>query len=51
MAAATRSWFETVRLGAARAVIEMGTRLREAVELEERIASLESGHAAQGRVA
>jgi hypothetical protein len=33
---------ETVRLGAARAVIEMGQKLRETVELEDRIAALES---------
>ncbi len=31
----------TVRLVAARAVLEMGTKLRETVELEERIAELE----------
>jgi hypothetical protein len=33
---------EMVRLSAARAVLEMGTKLRETVELEERIASLEA---------
>lgn len=33
---------ETVRLGAARAILELGNRLREAVELEARIAALES---------
>lgn len=33
---------ESTRLSAARAVIELGTRLRETVELEERIAALES---------
>jgi transposase-like protein len=32
---------EMVRLSAARAVLELGTKLREAVELEERIAALE----------
>jgi len=31
----------TVRLGAARAVLELGTKLRESVELERRIAILE----------
>lgn len=34
---------ETVRLMAARAVLELGTKLREAVELEQRIAALENG--------
>ena len=33
---------ETVRLSAARAVLELGTKLRESIELEERIAELES---------
>jgi hypothetical protein len=33
---------ETVRLGAARALLELGTTLRESVEWEERIAALES---------
>src|SRR5262245_51311891 len=32
---------EMVRLGAARSVIELGTRVREIVELEERISALE----------
>ena len=32
----------TVRLGAARAVLELGAKLRETVELEARIAALES---------
>ena len=32
---------ESVRLAAARAVLELGSRLRETVELEERIAALE----------
>jgi hypothetical protein len=36
---------ETVRLGAARAVLEMGSRLRETVELEERLAALEARQA------
>jgi len=31
----------TVRLGAARSILELGTRLREAVEIEERLSSLE----------
>ena len=33
---------EMVRLGAARSVIELGTRVREIVELEERITALET---------
>lgn len=32
---------ESVRLGAARSLLELGVRLRESVELEERIATLE----------
>jgi hypothetical protein len=36
-----------VRLGAARAVLELGTRLRESAELEERLAALEQQVAAQ----
>jgi hypothetical protein len=36
---------ETVRLGAARAIIEMGSRLRETVELEDRLATLEQRQA------
>jgi HEAT repeat protein len=32
---------ESVRLGAARALLELGTKLRESVELEERLAALE----------
>jgi len=35
------SYSGSVRLGAARAVLELGVRLRESVELEERIAALE----------
>lgn len=34
---------ETVRLMAARAVIELGTKMREAAQLEERVAALENG--------
>src|SRR5262245_41281334 len=33
---------EQVRLGAARALLELGVRLREAVELEQRVAALEA---------
>ena len=33
---------EMVRLGAARAVLELGTRLRESLELEQRLAALEA---------
>src|SRR5262245_47232421 len=32
-----------VRLSAARAVLELGTKLRESIELEERLAALEAG--------
>jgi hypothetical protein len=32
---------ETVRLGAARALLELGVKLREGVELEQRVADLE----------
>jgi HEAT repeat protein len=32
---------DTVKLGAARSILELGTKLREAVELEERLAELE----------
>jgi len=39
---------ETVRLGAARAVLELGNKLREAVELEARIAALEAGSTKRG---
>jgi hypothetical protein len=42
---------EQVRLGAARALIELGTRLRETVELEERIAALEAGASPGRRIA
>jgi hypothetical protein len=33
---------ESVRLSASRAIVELGTKLRETIELEERIAALES---------
>src|SRR5262249_28802731 len=36
-----------VRLGAARAVVELGTKVRESVELEQRIAALEDRYAAE----
>ncbi|MCC7418656.1 MAG: hypothetical protein IT428_00095 [Planctomycetaceae bacterium] len=36
-----------VRLGAARAIIELGVKLRESVELEERIARLEEARNGQ----
>jgi hypothetical protein len=32
---------ESVRLGAARSLLELGVKLRESVELEERLAALE----------
>ncbi|HEV3298216.1 MAG TPA: hypothetical protein VG055_01150 [Planctomycetaceae bacterium] len=41
---------EMVRLSAARAVLELGTKLRESVELEERIAVLE-GRREQRKIA
>jgi hypothetical protein len=40
---------EAVRLAAARSVLELGTRLREHVELEERLAALEEAQDAGGR--
>ena len=33
---------ETVRLGAARSILELGTKLRESVEFEERVRALEA---------
>ena len=42
---------EMVRLSAARAIIELGSRLRENVELEERIAVLEQGRQQQRKIA
>jgi hypothetical protein len=42
---------EMVRLSAARAVLELGTKLRETVELEERIAALEEGRHERRRTA
>jgi hypothetical protein len=38
-----------VRLGAARTLLELGTKLRESVELEARIAALEAAEAALSR--
>jgi hypothetical protein len=38
----------SVRLGAARAVLELGAKLRETVELEERIRALEMRNAPEG---
>ncbi len=35
---------ESVRLGAARALLELGTKLRDSVELEARLAALEQRH-------
>lgn len=40
---AGRGRSEAVRLGAARAVLELGDRLRTSAELEQRIAALETG--------
>ncbi len=42
---------EMVRLSAARSIIEMGTRLREATETEERLAALEQAQAERDRQA
>jgi hypothetical protein len=33
---------DTVKLGAARSILELGNKLREAVELEQRLAALEA---------
>ena len=38
---------EAVRLGAARSLLELGVKLREPVELEERLAALEA-HISEG---
>jgi hypothetical protein len=37
---------ESVKLGAARAILELGNKLRDAVEVEERLARLEERKAA-----
>lgn len=37
---------ETVRLGAARSLLDLGVKMREAVELESRLDELERSHAA-----
>jgi hypothetical protein len=39
---------ESIKLGAARAILEIGSKLRESVELEERIATLEAAAEAKG---
>lgn len=39
---------ETVRLGACRAILELGVRLRESEQLEQRIATLEAAQERQG---
>jgi hypothetical protein len=39
------------RLGAARTTLEMGVKLRETVELQERIAALEAAEQARARTA
>jgi hypothetical protein len=41
---------EMVRLSAARAVLELGNKLRESVELEERIAALEARQNGRARI-
>src|SRR5262245_32737267 len=38
---------ESVRLGAARSLLELGVKLRESVELEERLAALEEAERAR----
>jgi hypothetical protein len=40
---------ESVRLGAARSILELGTKLRESVELEERMAELETQMLQRGK--
>jgi hypothetical protein len=40
---------EQVRLGAARALLELGVKMRETVELEQRIAALEGNQRPAGR--
>ena len=40
---------ESVRLGACRAMLEIGVKLREAVELEARLAALEQREAGEGK--
>jgi hypothetical protein len=42
---------ESVRLGAARSLLELGVKLRESVELEERMRALEGRLAGEGRTA
>lgn len=37
---------ETARLGAARSILELGSKLRESIEMEQRIAALEARAAA-----
>jgi hypothetical protein len=41
---------ENVRLNAARAVLEMGVKMRETVELEERLAALEQAQASKPKM-
>jgi hypothetical protein len=40
---------ESVRLGAARALLELGVKLRESVELEQRLAALEQRMSSQDK--
>jgi hypothetical protein len=40
---------ESVRLGAARSILEFGVKLRDSVEMEERVAELEQRVARGGR--
>lgn len=40
---------ESVRLGAARSLLELGVRLRESVELERRLAELEQRFTVEGK--
>jgi hypothetical protein len=40
---------ETVRLGAARSLLDLGVKLRDAVELEHRLAALETRVNSEGK--
>jgi hypothetical protein len=40
---------ESVRLGAARSILELGSKLRDNVEFGERLAALEAGQQSQSR--
>jgi hypothetical protein len=40
---------DSIKLGAARSILELGNKLRESVELEQRLAALEQQSASKGR--